>query len=168
MTEENGLIAAYLLDGSGGGKQLQWCDVKNWTSDAGTLWVHLDYTRPEATKWLDEESALDPALAAALTAEETRPRSVAGHGGLMVILRGVNLNPGSDPDDMVAIRMWVDEHRIITTRHRHVKAIDAVRESLVAGDGPTTSSEFLFEVADGLTHRIGTVLSELDDRVDAL
>ena len=42
MTEENGLIAAYLLDGQGGGKELQWGDVKNWTSDAGTLWVHVD------------------------------------------------------------------------------------------------------------------------------
>ncbi|MDH3216115.1 MAG: zinc transporter ZntB [Candidatus Krumholzibacteria bacterium] len=168
MKEEKGLLAAYLLDGRGGGKQLQWSDVKNWTSDAGTLWVHLDYTHPEATKWLEEDSGLDPAAAAALTADETRPRSVPGHGGLLVILRGVNLNPGSDPEDMVALRMWVEEHRIITTRHRSVKAIDAVRATLEAGDGPLNSSGFLIEVADGLTSRIGTVLSELDDRVDGL
>jgi len=168
MTEENGLVAAYLLDGRGGGKQLQWDDVKNWTSDAGTIWIHLDYRHPGAGKWLEEDSGLDPALTAAFTAEETRPRSVVSDGGLLVILRGVNLNPGYDPEDMVAIRMWLDEHRIITTRHRRLKAIDAVRASLEAGNGPSTSSEFLVEVADGLTSRIGTVLSELDDRVDAL
>lgn len=168
MNVENGLPTAYLLDGRGGGKELEWGDVKSWTPDAGTLWIALDYSHPEAVRWLEAESDLDPAVAAALTAEETRPRSVAGHGGLLVILRGVNLNPGSDPEDMVAIRMWLDEHRIITTRQRRVKAIEAVRASLLAGDGPSTSCGFLVEVADDLTSRIGTVLSELDDRVDEL
>ena len=140
MTEGDGLLAAY----------------------------RLDYSHPEAARWLEEGSNLDPAVAAALMAEETRPRSVAGHGGLLVILRGVNLNPGSDPEDMASIRMWLEEQRIITTRRRHVKAIEAVRASLLAGEGPATSSEFLVEVADGLTSRIGTVLSEVDDRVDEL
>jgi len=166
--EENGLIAAYLLDGRGGGKELGWSDVNEWTANAGTLWVHLDYSHPEATRWLEESSGLDPAVAAALTAEETRPRSVAGHGGLLVILRGVNLNPGSDPEDMVALRIWVDEHRVITTRQRRVRAIETIRAALESGDGPSTSSEFLVEVTDGLTSRIGAVLSDLDDRVDEL
>ena len=168
MTEENGLLAACVLDGRGGGRELEWSDVRSWTSAEGPLWVHLDYSHPEAARWLQEESGLDPAVAAALTAEETRPRSLAGHGGLLVVLRGVNLNPGADPEDMVAIRMWLDEQRIVTTRQRSVKAIEAVRAALVAGDGPSTTSEFLVEVADGLTSRIGTVLSELDDRVDGL
>lgn len=168
MTDENGLLTAFLLDGHGGGKQLQWEGVKDWTPGAGPLWVHLDYVHPEAVKWLENDSNLDLAVAAALTTDETRPRSVTSHGGLLVILRGVNLNPGSDPEDMVAIRLWVDEHRIITTRHRRVKAIEAVEASLVAGDGPASSSSFLVEVADGLTSRIGSILSELDDRVDAL
>ena len=168
MAEESGLLAAYLLDGNGGGKQLEWCDVKSWTPDAGTLWVHLDYTDPETAKWLEEDSDLDPTVAAALTADETRPRSVTIHGGILVTLRGVNLNPGSDPEDMVAIRIWVDAHRIITTRHRRVKAVETVRASLAAGDGPKSSSEVLVELADALNSRIGTILTELDDRVDEL
>lgn len=168
MAEENGLLAAYLLDGHGGGKQLAWTEVKSWTPDTGTLWAHLDYTDPEAARWLAEDCDLDPTVVAALTADETRPRSTAVHGGLLVILRGVNLNPGSDPEDMVAIRIWIDAHRIITTRHRIVKAIEAVRASLVAGEGPCTGSEFLVDVADALTVRIGTILGELDDRVDGL
>jgi zinc transporter len=27
---------------------------------------------------------------------------------LLVILRGVNLNPGADPEDMVSVRLWLD------------------------------------------------------------
>ena len=168
MTERNGLLAAFLLDGHGGGTPLQWSDVKSWTPAAGPLWVHLDYLHPDAVMWLENDSDLDLSVAAALTADETRPRSVASHGGLLVILRGVNLNPGSDPEDMVAVRMWMDEHRIITTQHRRVRAMEAVEASLVEGEGPTNSSSFLVEVTDGLNSRIGSILSELDDRVDAL
>lgn len=168
LTEAEGLISAYVLDGTGGGRKVGWQDIDDWTPDAGTLWVHLDYAHPQAVNWLEAEGNLGPSLAAALTAEETRPRSVAAHGGLLLILRGVNLNPGAEPDDMISIRMWLDGSRIITTRHRHVKAIESVREAIDAGEGPATSSEFLVDLADGLTTRIASVLSDLDDRVDGL
>ena len=169
VMEKGGLVASFLLNGDGGGKLLRWNDVKGWQKDAGTIWIHLDYQHPGAVRWLEEESGLDPAVGAALRAEETRPRSLVTPGqGLLVILRGVNLTPGSDPTDMVTIRMWLDAHRIITTRHRHVAAIEAIKEALGAGTGPSTSAEFLVQVADGLTTRISAVLSDLDDRVDGL
>jgi zinc transporter len=167
--ESDGLVASYLLDGKGGGKALDWEGVKRWTKDAGTIWIHLDFRQAEADRWLKDDSRLEPAIVAVLRAEETRPRSLATKdGGLLVILRGVNLTPGSDPADMVTVRMWLEERRIVTTRRRHVKAIEAVEAALAAGDGPATSSEFLVHVADGLTTRIAAVLSDLDDRVDAL
>ena len=168
MSETDGLVASFLLDGKGGGTPLDWSGIRAWTPGAGVLWVHVDYTHPEATRWLERESGLDEAIMLALVAEETRPRSVASHGGLLVVLRGVNLNPGSDIEDMVSIRMYLDEHRVITTRHRRVMAIDALRTAIAAGHGPLTSSELLIDIADGLTTRIGSVLSDLDDQVDAL
>ena len=82
--------------------------------------------------------------------------------------QGVGDMAMSDPEDMVSIRIWLDASRIITTRRRRVKAIEAVRAALAAGTGPATSSGLLVDVADGLTSRIGAVLSDLDDRVDAL
>ncbi len=36
--------------------------------------------------------------------------------GWLVILRGVNLNPGADSEDMVSIRMWIEAHRLIALR----------------------------------------------------
>lgn len=168
MSDTDGLVAAFLLDGRGGGSALDWNGIRAWRPGSGTLWVHVDYTHPESTRWLERESGLDEAIVLALVAEETRPRSAAGHGGLLVVLRGVNLNPGSDIEDMVSIRMHVEEHRVITTRHRRVMAIDALRKAIEAGHGPLTSAELLIDIADGLTTRIGTVLSELDDQVDAL
>lgn len=168
MSETGGLVAAFRLDGRGGGTALDWAGIRAWTPAGGPLWVHLDYTHPEAVRWLRESSGLDESVALALLAEETRPRSVVTHGGLLVVLRGVNLNPGSELEDMVSIRLFLEEHRAISTRHRRVMAIDALRAALAAGHGPRTSAELLVDIADGLTTRIGSVLAELDDQVDAL
>jgi zinc transporter len=130
MSDTSGFIFAFALDGQRGGRQLDLEGVKQWLPADGVLWVHLDYAGHFATQWLAEESGIDPIIVEALTAEETRPRSVVHKGGLLLILRGVNLNPGSDPEDMVSIRFWIDANRIVTLRHRHVMAIDDLRRAV--------------------------------------
>jgi zinc transporter len=45
-------------------------------------------------------------------------------------LRGVNLNLGADPDDMIAIRIWIDGNRVISTRARRLMAAHDTRERL--------------------------------------
>jgi len=62
-------------------------------------WLHFDLDAAEFGAWADR--ALPPIVAAALTQKETRPRCTPMEGGLALNLRGVNLNPGADPDDMV-------------------------------------------------------------------
>jgi len=42
----------------------------------------------------------DKIIGEALLAEETRPRIVPSAEGLLLILRGVNCNPGAEPEDM--------------------------------------------------------------------
>ena len=48
-------------------------------------------------QWLHDCSGLSEITAEALLQVETRPRCVPADDGLMVFLRGVNLNPGADP-----------------------------------------------------------------------
>ncbi len=87
---------------------------------------------------------------------------------MLVILRGVNLNPGTDPEDMVSIRFWIDSDRIVTLRHRRVMAIDDLRQAIEAGSGPVSPGGFVEDLADRLVLRMGGVISDLDDSVDAL
>lgn len=168
MESQSGLIAAYRLDGEGGGEALDFDGVRGWEPGGRTLWVHLDYACEDARQWLDTESGIDPVICEALTAEDARPRCVAGKGGLLVILRGVNLNPGADPEDMVSIRIWLETDRIVTVRHRRVMAVDDLREALSDGTGPGSSGAFLVQLADLLVMRMGNVVGELDDTADDL
>jgi len=133
---------------------------------AGYRWVHLDLDHEGSRPWI--ETHTDAVVAASLTLDETRPRCVVHEDGLLLILRGVNLNPDSDPEDMVSIRLWVCGHLIISVRRRRLEAIAALREKTEAGRGPRTVGAFLAALASGLTERMAPVIDGLSDQVDAL
>ena len=125
----DGLINAYILDGEGGGRRVGWKDIQEWTPTAGLLWAHLNLSAPEAQRWIKEESQLEDVVGDALLAEESRPRITGFDDGLLLALRGVNLNPGADPQDMVSLRIWAEKSRIITTRRRKLLSVADLRSA---------------------------------------
>ncbi len=168
MSENNGLVFGYVLDGNGGGQPVNWEELRKWSPEKGMLWVHLDYASKGVRKWLTEESGLSPTLGEALLEEETRPRILSSGDGLLLILRGVNCNPGADPEDMVSLRMWFEENRIITMRHRRVMAIEDIHKAVESGKGARSSGDFMAMVAERIADRMGDVISDIDDCVDEL
>jgi zinc transporter len=164
----NGLLHAYVLDKTGTGRELTAAEVSAWKLEDGFLWVHLDYTVDGVREWLEEKAGLSELDVEAIVTDETRPRAVATHDALLLILRGVNLNPGQDPEDMVSLRMYIESGRAITLRRRRLLAMDDLRQRIAAGDGPTDAGDFLISVCDRLTNRIAGVLEDIDDGVDAL
>jgi zinc transporter len=167
MSEQTeALICAYQLDGKGGGKALDWQAINSQQEMTGTVWIHLDYTAPSAHEWLEQHSGLDEISVATLLAEETRPRSIPVADGLLLTLRGVNTNPGADPEDMVAVRIWTDGRRIISTRRRRLLSMFDIKEAIQAGKGPCTVSEFIVDVSARLIERMADVIDDIDDAVD--
>lgn len=133
---------------------------------AGWRWLHFDLSDTALPEWLKNE--VPDSVATAVQLPETRPRFDALHDGALINLRGVNLNDGAEPEDMVALRIWATPDRVITLRHRRIMAVDDIRQAAVAGHGPTTPSAFLAKIASGLTVRIESVSLQLEDRVDEL
>lgn len=168
MDTTEGLVCAYLLDGNGSGRELGWEDIRAWTPDQGTIWIHLDYAGPLASKWLRNESGVDSLTATVLSSREVRPRLMRSGDALLVLLRGVNLNPGANPEDMVGIRMWVEANRLISLRHRRLSAVQDVRSSIEEGYGPCDSGDLLATLAGRLIERLEPVIIELEDEVDHL
>ena len=166
--QETGLVASYLLDGKGGGRPFDWEDIGAWHAEDGLLWVHLHHSSADSREWLENQSGLDPLVVEAMLAESTRPRCAQMTGGVMLFLRGVNLNPGADPEDMVSIRMWLEETRIISVRLRPLLSIKDLRSSLDRGHGPVDVGDFVVQLADRLASRMAGVIGDIDDEVDLL
>ena len=168
MNAEPDFIWCMRLDGKGGGREVLSEEFRTLTAGDGVCWVHLDRRDAASQTWLRQSSGLDPMVVEALLEEETRPRIFSTSHGLVVILRGVNLNPGSDPEDMVSLRLCIEPGRIVTLRHRRLMAVQDIRDCLVAVAGPKDPAQFLIMLAERLIERMGPVINKLDDETDEL
>lgn len=167
MDSNHGILHACKIEGDGRGTDLQGDAISQMVKDDALAWVHLDGNDPASRTWLENEIPyLDHIIVDALLAEETRPRILEFEEGALLILRGVNLNKDEQPEDMISIRLWIDQHRIISVRRRPLKAVKDIRDRLVAGKGPKDAGEFIAMLATRLFDRMEPVFSELDERLD--
>ena len=166
-TAESGL-GAFACDGKGGARPVSFDDLRRPDAERAWVWVHLDRANAEHGRWLREDSGLDALACDALLEEETRPRLLTRNDQLLLILRGVNLNAGAEPDDMIALRSWCEPGRVITLRHRRLFAVQDVRERLLAGHGPRSVPEMLVAVAAGLVDRQAGVVDSMEEEVDEI
>lgn len=135
-------------------------------AQSGYRWLHLDLNEPTWKSWA--KGNIPHIAARALWQNETRPRCERLEDGLILNLRAVNLNPESNPEDMVSLRMWVTKHAVVSARMRKVWAVDAIRDAALTGTAPATIGRFLAELTYGLTNRIETVSLDLEEQTDAL
>jgi len=66
---------------------------------------------------------------------------------------------------MVAIRLWVDNERIISTRERVLYSARDIAERLDAGKGPADTADFLVTLADRIVWRINDTVDQCEDLV---
>ena len=162
------LIHAFILDGKGGGQSIDKESISTWTPEKGVLWLHFDYSAPQTREWILKESGLDEVSADALLSEETRPRTTVVDGAALLALRGVNMNPGSSPEDMVSIRVWFNRDRIISTRKRKLLSVSDIVDSINSQKGPKTSGELIVGLTGRMTSRMEGTIEEIEDRVAQL
>jgi zinc transporter len=167
-TKPDGLLHALLLDRNGGARSVEAADIGKWRPEDGLLWLHFDVAERAPVKWMRTALGLDPTVVKALNADETRPRSLNIGEGLLAVLRGVNMNPGEDPEDMVSIRLWIERDRIVSTRRRKLLSVQDLKQQLEQGTGPTTSGEFLSALIGRLADRIGSFFDTMEDQLAAI
>lgn len=131
-------------------------------------WYHLNVLNNQAVEWLKNESGLSDIVIRELISEETRPRVLKDEDGILINLRGLNLNPESDEEDMVSLHMWLEPGRIITTRSEKVFTIDDIKENYKQNDGPKSIAEFLITVIDGVIGRIGSYIYDIEEKIDEM
>ena len=160
-------LYSYRLNPDGRGTVLDFAELRSWRPGAGKIWVHFDVADAGACDWLARESGIPESAVDTLLADETRPRSIVTDQGLLIVLRGVNTNPGDDPEDMVSVRVWIDADRAISTRRRKLLSIVDISNALDTGDGPRSPGALLAMLVERLADRIGDFVDSIEDRLDA-
>ncbi|MDE3735473.1 MULTISPECIES: zinc transporter ZntB [Pseudomonas] len=163
-----GLVHAFVLDGQGGAEPISREALANLQlAPAQSLWLHWDRSHPLARRWLREQSGLSEFACDLLLEESTRPRMLAlPDDELLLFLRGVNLNPGAVPEDMVSVRIFASAQRILSLRLRPLHATDELIEQWARGTGPKVASEVLLYMAEHLTDKVDSLVADLSEKVD--
>lgn len=157
------------LDMKGGALETDLAKFEHKINASSELfWVHFDYSQSEALEWLNNLKWLDPIIKSNLTDDDTRPRSLTLPDGLFLSLRGVNLNPGADPEDMIALRIWANEHCILTSNRRKLLSLEDIRESLTKGVGPKSVAGFVNLLVERLALRAEIVVEQIENEFDKL
>ena len=166
MNKQPFILYSYVLDERGGGTSLG----ANFELQGivNPYWVHLDATSPDTNHFLKHSMALPPHVVDGLLADESRPRCDVFDNGILIILRGVNLNPGANPEDMVSLRIWLEENRVITTRFRRIMAVEDIVHQLQEGVGPTSTGHLVARLGARLTERMTPLISQLEDEMGEL
>lgn len=163
------VLFAYSIDGDGKGASIIEPNVGHLLRGDRLAWAHLDANHPGTKTWLTREIGyLDDFVITALLAEETRPRLVRVDDGILLILRGVNLNENANHEDMVSVRLWVDSHRIISLQKRKLRAIGDIAERLERGLGPNNSAGYVALLINQLFSKMAPVVTSLAEEMDGI
>ncbi|XOV79610.1 MAG: zinc transporter ZntB [Aestuariibacter sp.] len=129
-------------------------------------WAHLQCDAPGAVEEMQRLGLADEVVGA-LTENETRPRTMTMDKGLIIYLRGINTNPDADPEDMVSLRIWLTDKRIVTARKRgrRLLSVTDVKNTITAGAGPDTPTELLCLLVERLADRISENVDHIDEEL---
>ncbi|MEZ6029010.1 MAG: zinc transporter ZntB [Hyphomonadaceae bacterium] len=165
-----GLVFGCVMDGRGGCRRIGWAEATGWKPDAPgeTLWLHLDRTVGSVRDWLEREMTPSEATLDLLVSNETRPRAYRDEEALITVLRGINLNPGAEPEDMIAMQMLADSRRVITLRRRRLQTPRDVLADLEAGRGPCTAGDLVTGMIARLVGHMNESILEMNEQIDRM
>jgi zinc transporter len=133
---------------------------------AAFRWLHFDLNTPDLKEWCLEN--LPPLAFRTLLAQRTRPRVDVHDDGILLTLRGINLNDGQEVEDMVSLRLWATENIVITVRKQRIFALDDIKTQITTGDAPDTPVRLIARMTERLVDRIETVSLDLEDRAEEM
>ena len=163
------LLFARVLDGAGGGTPLDWEGLQGWQGAADeVLWLHLCRHRPGVYEWLQESLGIPEPTAELLTSDSTRPRAFREGNALVATLRGINFNPGAEPEDMVSMQFWSDGKRLLTLRRDPLQTPRDTLAEIDAGRGPTDAGSLITSLTENMIARMNAAIVDMNDHIDLL
>lgn len=169
MKKTDWLECGYILDGKGGAKKITPALLEKWTPQKGVLWLHLNLKHPKTIGWLNTKAHLPEWVAQAMTdTQESRPRTVIQPDLLLLVLRTINLRQRSEPDDMVFMRLFATQHRLISVHMEPVLKIDKVQESFALKNGPKNVNELIGTILNNSLSGVSLVIDDIEDELDEI
>jgi len=131
------------------------------------VWQHFlrndDLTRPKLLELAGDQFVVD-----ALTASETRPRCTVHGDGALLILRGINIEHGAQPEDMVSIRLWINADQVLSVGQRPLKALNDLVSAMARDQAPKSPGDLTAKLALRLVDEVEPLVADINAQIDEL
>lgn len=134
-------------------------------ADSG-YWIHCDRSSIQFEQWLMDEG-IDESVRESLLASDTRPRfQQIDENSFFLIVRGVNLNKGKAPDDMLTIRLLYTPQRVITCNQQQSMAIESIANDLQQGKGPYSIEMLVVSILSQVNAKIDSFIEPIEHFIE--
>ncbi|QKG70551.1 CorA family divalent cation transporter [Erythrobacter mangrovi] len=164
------LLFGRVLDGEGGGRAIDWEEAQVWQPAAPgeVMWIHLDRTRSGLREWLETTLEIPEPTAELLTSDQNRPRAFRDGKTLVATLRGINFNPGAEPEDMISMQLWSDGRRLVTLRRHPLQTPREIVAQIDRRMGPPDAGATITLLAELMITRMSQSIVDMNEVIDQL
>lgn len=155
------------LNAKGGGQPLPTPLAGSGPPAGSLIWLNIlegDAARP----LLDQIGDIPPKVAEYLIQPAEQERLVAVGDGLLMTLRGIEAPTPTAEVGMPVIRIWIGDHRLVTSASAPPSALRELYTDLIGGFGPTGPADFLGRLALLLIRDLGPLLDDHSGNLDLL
>ncbi len=169
-SQDGPLLFGRVIDGRGGGRVIGWQEARSWQPGRAEecLWLHLCRDTDGVQDWLEEALGVPETTAELLVSDATRPRAFRENETLVATLRGINFNPGAEPEDMVSMQLWCDGRRLITLRRDPLQTPRDVLAEIDRGHGPADAGALITELTEYMVARMNQSVVDMNDHIDVV
>jgi zinc transporter len=132
------------------------------------IWLHLCRTADGVQQWLQDKLKIPEPTAELLTSDESRPRAFREGHILVATLRGINFNPGAEPENMVSLQLWCDGDRLVTLRRLKLQTPRDTLADLDSGTGPTDAAGLVTNLIEHLVTKMNSAIVDMNEDIDRL
>jgi zinc transporter len=170
LVADGPLLFGRVLDGRGGARPIGWAEAQGWKPGVPgeMLWLHLCRTAEGVQAWLQDALAIPEPTAELLTGDASRPRAFREGHILVATLRGINFNPGAQPEDMVSMQLWCDGDRLVTLRRFKLQTPRDTLADLDAGQGARDAGALVTSLIEHLVSKMNSAIVDMNEEIDKL
>jgi zinc transporter len=167
VLDDGGLICGYVLRPDGALHSLDWREIDAALSEGNAnIWLHFNLADMRAKRWVESCSLL-PNLAKDILLGSTNQMMLEPVGnGLAGILGDLHHDFQDDPAKIGVLRLYLDEHVLISARRHPLKAIDSLRRSMADGFQATRPIDLMTRFLHHLAETLGLTIAELGETID--
>ena len=165
--KKKSFATVYALNGEGSAEKKAITSLAELKDTGKVVWIHLNLSDPRAGRWLKKQSEINDWVRENLTNPEiSDPRVRIKQNKLLLLLRTVNRSSGSDPDDLVFLRLFATEKILISTCRNPTLDFSEIDDLFEDKEGPENMNDLLSIILENTLDSVADSVERIEDIVD--